>query len=347
MDLYRRGGVYWCDFTYHGKRVRKSTGKTDKYLAGLQAHEYLQKAQDNGGVDILLRKAPILETFAVEFLEWVTENQSFGKYSRKLYRNGWRLLKATPLAEMPMDKITNHHCETICFPGGPCNANTALKTLKRMFRIAKETKKLFGDLPKIVLREEEPRSIEISSEDAMLIDSHWLPGESSENSRDAFRIIRSSGMRPSETFRMRWEFVDWQRLVYRNPKGKTKTSRREVPLNFPPFNCMEILKARHERAGSPCEGWVFPSPTAAEGHLTTINEAFNRARNKAGLPTKMVLYCARHGAATAVADVATLKETMQLLGHSHVETALRYQHPKSKQIGERLWGQMRTNGSVQ
>lgn len=346
MRLYKRGEVYWYDFTYHGKRVRKPTEHSHKYLAELEANDALQKARNNGGIDAVLRKAPMLETFAGEFLQWVEANQSFGKYSRKLYRNGWRLLTATPLAKMPMDKIENYHCETIQFPGGPCNANTALKTLRRMFSKAKEMKRFYGDLPKIVLRPEEPRSLEMSWPDMLLIDSYWLPGEESQNSRDAFRIICSSGMRPSETFRMKWEFVDLQRAVYHNPKGKTKTSRREVPLSHPPFECMEILRVRHERMGCPASGWVFPSATALGGHLTTINLAFNRARDKAGLPPKMVLYCARHGAATAVADVATLKETMQLLGHSHVETALRYQHPKSKLIGERLWEQMRTQSDA-
>lgn len=348
MDLYERGGVWWYDFTYRGKRVRKSTGETSKYLAGLKANDALQKARDNG-VDAILRKAPTFEAFAPDFLQWVEESQSHGHHTRKLYRDGWALVKDTPLAKLPMDQITNHDCEMTRFPASNFNANKALKTLKRMCTKAQELNRLYGNLPKIALREEWARSIEMSASDALLIDSHWQPGASSQSSRDAFRLICSSGMRPSECFGMRWEYVAWGQAVYRNPRGKTKSSRRPVPLNFPPFDCMAILRDRHERTGRPSEGWVFPSPDwpnrgegSACGHLTTINLPYNAARDKAGLPKKMVLYCARHGVSTAVADVTTLKDTMQLLGHSHVETAMRYQHPDSKGVGERLWDQLRT-----
>lgn len=347
MRLYKRGGVWHYDFMYHGVRVRKSTNQSKKYLAELQLNDDMQKARDNGGAHVLLRTVPTLETFAVDFLKWVEDTESIGKHAKKLYPRGWRLLKDTPLAKKPMDDIFNHDCETVKFPGTTnANANCALRTLRRMFSKAKEMKQLFGDRPKIELREEWPRSIAMSESDAVLIDSHWKPGERSQSSRDAFRIISSSGMRPSECFEMRWEYIHWDLAVYQNPKGKTKTSRRHVPLNFPPFDCMSILKVRHAREGSPAEGWIFPANSAC-GHMTTINKPFIRARNRAGLPQKMVLYCARHGVSTAVADVATLKETMQILGHSDVKTALGYQHPNSKQVGERLWDRMRTNGSVQ
>lgn len=349
MRVYKRGDKYHYDFTYHGIRVRKATDQTNKYLAEIEANDALAKARDNGGVEILLRICPTFEAFAPEFLKWVLESKAHGKHTRKLYGDGWGMLRNTPLAKMQMDKITNHDCEMIAFPGSNFNANKALKTLKRMCSKAKEMKRLFGDLPDIELLEETERSIKMSANDALLIDSHWNSGESSESSRDAFRIICCSGMRPNECFSMRWEYVSWERAVYQNPKGKTKSARRDVPLNFPPFDCVAILKDRHKRMGFPVEGWVFPSPdwpnkgkSSASGHLTTINLPYNAARDKAGLPKKMVLYCARHGVSTAVAEVATLKETMQLLGHSHVQTAMKYQHPQAQGIGERLWEQLRT-----
>lgn len=344
MKLYRRNGsaVYYYDFSYHGKRFRDSTEQTKENLAWIVANDAFNKVREQG-VEALLRVAPLLENFAVEFLQWVEETQSFGKHAKLLYPRGWRLLKDTPLAKMRMDKISNHHCETIRFPGTTnANANTALRTLRRMFSKAKEMKRLYGDLPHIALRPEWPRSIEMSEDDARLIYSKW---NGSDDSRDAFRTIRSTGMRPSEVFRMQWEYVKWDQGVYGNPNGKTKTSRRDVPLIFPPFRCMEILKDRHVRMGCPREGWIFPSATAECGHLTTINKPFCEARDLAGLSKKMVLYTARHGHATKLQKHATLKETMLIEGHSDPKVALDYQHPDFKGIAERLWAE--TNAALE
>lgn len=352
MRLKKRGGIYHYDFTYHGERVRGSTGHTDKYLAGLKAHDDFEKVRNQGTSDVL-RKAPTLETFAVEFLKWVEENQRLSELTKDYYPRGWRLLKDSPLAGMAMDQIGNHHCETIRFPGGNANANCALRTLRRMLTKAKETKQLYGDLPVIKLRPEEPRSVQMSEADALLIDAHWKPGEHAQDARDAFRIIRSSGMRPCECYTMRWEYMDWERAQYHIHRGKTPSSRRHVPLNFPPFDSMAILKDRHSKMGCPSEGWIFPSRSDLPGlrskcgHLVSIKHSFQAARDRAGLPKQMVLYTARHGAATNIAEVTTLKNSMQLLGHCDVKIAMRYQHPDSKEIAARLWDRAKTNGSVQ
>jgi len=35
--------------------------------------------------------------------------------------------------------------------------------------------------------------------------------------RDAFLVIRSSGMRPAEAYAMRWEFLNFVKRIYHNP----------------------------------------------------------------------------------------------------------------------------------
>jgi len=47
---------------------------------------------------------------------------------------------------------------------------------------------------------------------------------------DVFIVLRSSAMRPREAYSMRWEFINWEAAQYCNPKGKTPTARRKVPL---------------------------------------------------------------------------------------------------------------------
>ena len=59
-----------------------------------------------------------------------------------------------------------------------------------------------------------------------------------------------------------------------------------------------------------------------------VNRQWNRAREKAGLPKELVLYCARHDyGTTLMGQTGNLKLVMQVMGHSDVATAVRYQHP--------------------
>jgi len=337
MSLYKRGGTWWMSFTIDNKQYRLSTKQSDKYKAGLVMNDEMAKARKDG-VDALLHRSPVLQDFAPEFIKWVDNTHSIDPKTKAYYKNGWRLLSTTALASMKLNTIKNHSCETIPFPGSNSNANVALRTLRRMLGMAKEVGKFYGELPKIENRKEWGRSIKMSMADADLIASKMPAGDC----RDAFQILRGTGMRPTECFTMRWEYINWPDAVYANPKGKTRTAKRDIPLLA---DVLDILKGRHTEQGKPAQGWIFPTRSKT-GHLTTIKTAFNRARDLAGLPKQMVLYTARHGRMSDLSKVCALNEVMQIGGHSDPKTALRYQHTSTAELQVRL-EQARTTGRVQ
>jgi integrase len=87
------------------------------------------------------------------------------------------------------------------------------------------------------------------------------------------------GMRPDEVFRIRTENINWsQRLIF-NPNGKTRAARRYVPISE---RMLELLMVR---CSDKREGWLFPSPRAKCGHLTTVAKQFREARSKPGFPS--------------------------------------------------------------
>src|SRR5882762_4377111 len=65
-------------------------------------------------------------------------------------------------------------------------------------------------------------------------------------------------------------------------------ARGRVPISERMSDLL-MLRCRNRR-----EGWLFPSPRAADGHLTTVAKQFREARSQTGLPRSLVLYCARH-----------------------------------------------------
>ncbi len=106
------------------------------------------------------------------------------------------------------------------------------------------------------------------------------------------------------------------------PDSKTPTGRRNVPLSN---RAMTILSAR---CTGRSEGWVFPSARSRTGHLTTVGKLFREARDKAGLPKELVLYCSRHDYGTRVLEkTGNLAVVMKSMGRKDVRTAMRYQHP--------------------
>jgi integrase len=268
-----------------------------------------------------------LRQFSEQFIDWVDHSHSLEKKTRAYYRHGWNLLSQTEVANARLDRIKNRDCDLLRFPGGAANANTALRTLRRMLAHAQELD-LIEQVPKIKLRKEWPRSIAMTREQACLIASRMPAGDP----RDVLEVLRATGMRPSEAMAMRWEYIRWEERIYANPRGKRSSSRRAVPLLDP---AGEILARRHSVQGSPNVGWVFPAMSGV-GHMVTIHKAFTKARALAGLPKELVLYTARHGTATDLAAVLSTKELMNIMGHTDFATAARYQHPQTDNLQARL-----------
>ena len=120
---------------------------------------------------------------------------------------------------------------------------------------------------------------------------------------------------------MRWEDVNWEPRTIFIPIGKTRNSRRYVPISNRVYDALSL---RLKGVGSI---WVFPAESRS-GHLTTVAKAFATVREQAGLPKILVLYCARHTFAThALEATGNLAAVMKALGHSNAQTAMIYQHP--------------------
>jgi integrase len=315
---------YWYDFTVRGRRYRASTQET-KSARALQVAS-LKLASVMERTDPLPAKPAVLKEFADRFLEWVSDSRLEEK-TRKFYCNGWRLLKSTFVAMLRVDEITSDCAEQLKFPGSAANANCALRTLRRMLHKAEEWK-MIGHAPKIKMMKEHGRHLRLDDEAESKLTKgttacSWRP-RTRELFQDIVTLMRDTGMRNErELFRMRIENLDWPNRVIFVPDSKTAEGRRLVPMSARVF---EILRIRCDARQ---EGWVFPSKRSASGHLMSICNLFRKARNKAGLPRELVLYCARHDYGTRVLmRTGNLAAVMKTMGHRDVKTAMHYQHPE-------------------
>ena len=333
MKLFkkRNSSFYWFDFTVRGQRYRGSTQETNHTRGAKIAALKLARAVE--GDDPLPKKLPALSEFSRDFLQWVSEARRAEK-TKSYYRDGWRLLSKTVLARMRIDQITPEVAERISFSGSASNANCALRTLRRMLHKAEE-KKLIRTAPKLKLLPEFGREQRLDEESekkllAAAAKCGWRP-KSLQLFADIVKLMRETGMRNRrELYQMRIENIDWRARNIFIPDSKTPEGRRTIPMSD---RVLEILSRRccDKKDVERKEGWVFPArrKNAKLPYLNSIAKHFAEAREKAGLPKNLVLYCGRHDFGTVItARTGNLKAVMKVMGHKDVKTAMRYQHPE-------------------
>ncbi|MBS1799674.1 MAG: tyrosine-type recombinase/integrase [Acidobacteria bacterium] len=317
MALYKRGGVFHYDFTMDGRRYRGTTKEKVASTARMIEAKLMQDAKQRKLT--AQRRTLTLAEFSKRFLAWV-ESTRLEPESKKYYQSGWRMLSGMPIAGVRLAHITTDEAEALRFKHSPANANRALRTLRRMLGKAAEWGVIAAS-PRIKLVKEYGRSAIIDAEAEFK-----LLAVATQPLRDILTIILDTGMRPGEVFQMRWEDINWDGGMIFIPRGKTKLSRRFIPMSE------RVTKALHTRRKDATEGWVFPSDSVV-GHITTVATAFETARAKARLSKDIVLYSARHTFATKIMGATgNLSLVMRALGHTNAQTAMIYQHPSLETV---------------
>lgn len=316
MPLFQRreSKFYWYRFSVEGRRYRGSTKVVDRATAEvINGKKYLEVVE--GSVPPP-RTLPSLAEFSERFLNWV-EGSNLAQKTKLYYRAGWRLLDQTSIGRLRLNHITSDGVASLRFPGSPSNINCAIRTVRRMLHKAKDWN-LIHAAPKVKLAPEYRRFL-ILDRDA----EDRLRRVGNQLLSDIVVLMRDTGMRNErELYRMRAENIDWNKRMIFVPDSKSPAGRRSVPMSN---RVLEILSRRCEQRR---EGWVFPSCRSACGHLTTMAQTFRRARKKAGLPTKLVLYCGRHDYGTRILNkTGNLALVMEIMGHKDFQTAMKYQHP--------------------
>jgi integrase len=343
VSLSKRGNVWHFAFRWNGKRYRGSckTSKEQeaKKVESLVLARLLEDGRAPGN-----KKIPTLADFSNRFFNWLEAlpaDRPPKPPTRKYYRVGWRMLESTPFAGMKLDHITTDQA-SIIEGSSAANTNNALRTLRRMLKKAHEWQ-LLSTVPVVKLVEEYGREelMEPWMEQLLLAVTAGArltaKGRKSRVGWEPFRtvllIMLDSGLRPGEIFRMRWENIHWDKGLIFNPRGKSRKSRRYVPLTE---RVKAALLMRKEGVN---EGWVFPSKKAQSGHITDreVSKQWLEAKRLAGIPEAVVLYCARHRFSTdAMEGTGNVMAVMDAMGHQSVNTTRIYNHSNVTLIREAI-----------
>jgi hypothetical protein len=107
-------------------------------------------------------RTPLLRELAPRFLAWAGTADLEPK-TKAYYRNGWRLLSQTRVANIRLSDIGDEQMAALRLSGSPASINNARRTLRRMLGKA-HAWRLSGIAPKIRLQKEKRRTLLIDSE---------------------------------------------------------------------------------------------------------------------------------------------------------------------------------------
>jgi integrase len=321
--IFKRSGspYFWYDFTVAGERQRGSTKQTTKAAANQFEAELITRAREEGPTS-LRKRVPYFRDYVPVFRNYVTKHNKLAASTKAYYEDGIRLLLKTEVASMRIDQIRRTDIETLTLPEGSGSwQNCALRTLRRMLRLAKEWK-LIREAPTVPLQEQRQRSevFEPALEQRILC-------EAKQPFLDVYMTMLDTGCRPGEVVAltvgdMRWE----QRQIFIS-KGKTKKSRRFVPMSDRVY---DALQERAKSAGS--RGWLFPS-RRTDSHYTVgaIDKEFKRIRDVLDIPLEYVPYISRHTFATTTLDLTgNIQLVADTLGHADTQITSTYLHPSRR-----------------
>jgi integrase len=149
-----------------------------------------------------------------------------------------------------------------------------------------------------------------------------------------YQALSQTGCRPGELCGLQIADIDWTEgdhglITIKNHKTARKTGKpRLVPVG-------EKFGAMLRTAiGSRTDGPVFLTETGIHWRPDYLSAVHRALRDAAGVDKAIVLYSARHGAATRMLEAGVeLKVVSELLGHSSVTMTERYTHPKIVNFG--------------
>ena len=131
----------------------------------------------------------------------------------------------------------------------------------------------------------------------------------------AFRLLLLTGCRLGEIQTLRWDYITDSGMELPD----TKTGARRIPL---PQAARAVLSALPREAGNP---YVIAGSVAGK-YATDLQKPWRRIRKRAGLEDVRIHDLRHTYASNAVSSGMPIQMVGRLLGHSQIQTTMRYAH---------------------
>lgn len=336
MAVYKRGGVYWYEFIFAGKRVResaKTASKTvakeaekshrhrlERSLAGLPSEKPENRIKS---VDDMLK--PYLDHYVINHRD---KSVAFAKGRLKHIK---RVLGSILLPDLTENVICGYIKTRLKEGASGRTINMEVGELSRA--VGRPWSVLWPKVRKLEERKDIGKALSQDEETRLL---NAIAQQTSPNRSRTIgtfvRVALLTGMRSGEILGLTWGQVDFVQRVLTVGKAKTSSGTgRQIPMNAELFRLLSAHAAWFtKRFGETRpEHYLFPfgkpAPADPSKPITDVSGAWDALRKRAGVNCR--LHDLRHTAATKMAEAGTPESTMlALLGHMSRAMLERYSH---------------------
>ena len=345
MAVYKRGGTYWYEFIFEGKRVRASAKTGNKRTAEqIEAAKKTQLAKREVGLDVEKPIIPTLTDAVKQFLEWsktehATKLSTARRYevaSKPLLRffgnkylddissddvEKYKVWRSKQKKKAPARMLKKNKNASTNKTLKPATVNKELATLKIIFNhFIKADILLKNPVSKVkFLKEDNNNYVVLTQEEEKL----YLMA-ASQPLQDVAILMLECGCRPGEIYNLKKDDINLGQSYLMIQEGKTKAARRRIPLSD---RAIKVLISRLNNADN---DYLFSGGRGGKSKskpIVKLNNAHYGTRDRSGV-RKFRIYDLRHTFASRMAmagvDLVTLAA---LLGHSRIEMVMRYAHP--------------------
>jgi len=280
MGLYKRGGIWWYEFSFRGQRIRESAGTTSKTAAGHIERERHRKLElSAGGVR---RNKPIL--FGNAAKTWLEESAQWSDSTREIYESKLSHLKPVfgklLLSDISASDVSRYQRERQQAGASGRQVNMETAVLRMILRKHRVWYLIEPDYRPLRERQEIGRALSMDEVHNLLSAASM---SRSLSLRPALVLLLNTGMRVSELRLLRWLQINM--LEKYITVGHSKTAGGEgrlIPLNR---IAMKTLSEWHSRFENPQPNhFVFPSERygldGEDGHKSGAVKVWNHNPDK-------------------------------------------------------------------
>jgi len=326
--IYRRPDSpnWWASYIdANGKRVRRSTGTTDRKEAEallakwrLEAHKERQWGeQPNRTFSELM--VGYLRHSEMDKRPWGYRRDLDATRHLRAHFGGMELHELSPALVRAYFDRRRAEVSSSTVNRELCVLSAAINYARREWE---------WDIPNPVsgrkLREPEGRVRWIMREEANRLLEAADREPQAGHLPDFIRLALNTGCRKGELLRLEWVRVDLQAGLIRLEADHTKTQRRRgVPMNADAQEAM-LSRARYRARYCPASPWVFCHEDGSR--IGDVKRSFAKARERANIRDFRIHDLRHTCAAWLVSAGADLTQVRDLLGHSTVKMTERYAH---------------------
>jgi integrase len=263
--IFKRGGIYWCDFTVNGERYRISLETTVRREATNGERGKIKKAENGLLAATLSESARATFAEAIDaWLEWrrsgIGRKKPLSAQSLKTEKERGSVVKKF-LGSLPVKKIqagTLH--EYIASRRANVSAGTVNRELDVIRGVLKQAKRwslMGGEVRNLPPGETTGRAFTPEEKSNLLATAQQKPEW--QNARLALILALNTSMRPTEIKSLKWCDIDWLEKVVSLRVSKTAAGIRTIPLNSAAYAAVVELRERSVA--------LFGASLAPEWHL--------------------------------------------------------------------------------